>query len=154
MGLEEVKKKKNRPKGLKYNIKKENKSWFKIGQISWSKRNKGTGVMKVNSGSFKKGEHPSPKTEFKDGDTLGEKNYKWKGDKVGYFGLHSWIRRALGKAKVCEQCGSDKKVQWANKSGEYKREETDWLTLCCWCHRKYDGKNWGNIRRRYGVLAG
>lgn len=69
----------------------------------------------------------------------GENNPKWKGDGVGYFGLHSWIQRELGESEICIKCGSNKKVQWANKSKEYKRDLKDWISLCVVCHRRYDG---------------
>ncbi len=71
-----------------------------------------------------------------------ENNYNWKGDKVGYVGLHAWIRRILGKPTKCEQCGKEglknQQINWANKSGEYKRDLSDWLRLCVKCHRGYD----------------
>src|SRR5438128_11421542 len=68
------------------------------------------------------------------------KNPKWKGDKVGYFGLHLWVNRKLGRPSLCESCKTKKakKFEWANKSGEYKRDLEDWLRLCTSCHRKYD----------------
>lgn len=68
----------------------------------------------------------------------GENNYAWKGNEVGYVGLHTWVRRELGKPKICEHCGINKNMQWANKSRKYKRELTDWLSLCAKCHKKYD----------------
>lgn len=69
----------------------------------------------------------------------------WKGDKVGYRALHYWVERMLGKPATCEHCEktnlSGKFIQWANKSGEYKRETTDWIRLCGKCHSKYDRKD-------------
>ena len=58
-------KKRNIPwnKGLKTGIVP--KTAFKKGCVSWCKGTKG--IMKVNNGSFKKGEHRSVKTEFKKG---------------------------------------------------------------------------------------
>lgn len=42
------------------------------------------------------------------------------------------------KIKVnCLQCNTGK-FEWANKSGDYKRDLSDWLRLCISCHRKYD----------------
>jgi len=32
---------------------------------------------------------------------MGEKNGFWKGDKVGYAGLHTWVRRRLGNTMFC-----------------------------------------------------
>lgn len=94
-------------------------------QMAWNKGTKG--IMKVNSGSF---------TSKR---TLGEKNCNWKGDNVGYDALHSWIRRKLGKADKCSECGKTSGVQWANKSHEYKRDLLDWEKLCNRCHKIFDG---------------
>ena len=73
---------------------------------------------------------------------MDSKNPKWKGDKVGYNALHSWISRKLGKALKCQFCGKKKttphSVQWANINHSYKRNFTDWIPLCVPCHRKYD----------------
>jgi hypothetical protein len=70
----------------------------------------------------------------------------WKGDEVGYSGLHMWVRGKLGAhPKFCEFCGIMGKqngrswsIQWANKSGLYKRNISDWLHLCIKCHHSYD----------------
>lgn len=70
----------------------------------------------------------------------GEERYNWKGDKVGYRGLHQWVNRRLGKPMCCDMCGDLKKSRyhWANKSHEYKRDITDWIRLCAKCHKEYD----------------
>lgn len=70
----------------------------------------------------------------------GEKNIMWKGNNVSYGGLHHWVRNHLGKPKKCEDCGTitASKYEWANKSGEYKRDLGDWKRLCTSCHHKYD----------------
>jgi len=75
----------------------------------------------------------------------GEGHPLWKGNEVGYYALHSWIERQLGKPQECANCGSTepRKYEWANKSGQYLREISDWLRLCTPCHRKYD-----NSRKR------
>lgn len=76
------------------------------------------------------------------GRVIGVSNGKWKGDDVGYGGLHTWVSRKLGKPNTCEFCGKSgltgQKIQWANKSGRYHRNVNDWLRLCRSCHRKYD----------------
>lgn len=65
----------------------------------------------------------------------------WKGDKITYKALHTWVRRNYGKAIKCEECGEDKKrVDWANVSGDYKRDRIDWKQLCRKCHYSFD---WG-----------
>lgn len=39
------------------------------------------------------------------------------------------------KVKIIEQ---PKRYEWANISGEYKRDRSDWVMLCPSCHRKID----------------
>lgn len=46
-------------------------------RIAWNKGTKG--LVKANSGSFKKGEHRSRSTEFKKGEMSREKHPLWKG---------------------------------------------------------------------------
>jgi hypothetical protein len=72
----------------------------------------------------------------------GEKNWNWKGDKVSYQALHSWVRRHKGTPHECEKCGTTepRKYEWANISGEYKRDLSDWIRVCTKCHRKMDKK--------------
>jgi len=93
------------------------------------------------------------KTSFKKGHkrTVGELNGNWKGDKVGYGALHDWLVLRLGKPRLCKVCCTTKakKFEWANISGKYLRDVTDWIRLCTSCHRKKDGhgyKMW-NTRR-------
>lgn len=115
-----------RPTGLKYNIVKDNPTQFKIGHKSW---NKGT-----------KGIMPTPP------------NYT--GDDVGYSGLHDWISYHYGKAIKCEHCGKTSgRIEWANKSHEYKRHRSDWLQLCKKCHVKYDiqSGNWGLATKKFNL---
>ena len=84
----------------------------------------------------------------------GKNNWKWRGDKVGYMALHSWVTRQLGDPKECEECGSKtaKKYEWANISKEYKRDLQDWKRLCSKCHFAFDGNQIGEraktIKRR------
>lgn len=75
--------------------------------------------------------HLSPKKKGKD-------NPGWKGDDVGYSGLHQWVRRELGEPNKCEKCETTKakKYEWANISLKYKRDLNDWKRLCVSCHRK------------------
>lgn len=83
---------------------------------------------------------------------IGEKAPNWKGSKVGYFGLHYWVNKTLGKPKKCVHCFTEnpnKNYEWANKTGKYLRDITDWLRLCKSCHAKFDRvgyKSW--IKRR------
>ena len=79
-----------------------------------------------NKGKFVKGHQ----------ETRGELSPRWKGNKVGYNALHTWINSRLGKPKICSNCGTTKAKQyhWANISNKYKREFTDWKRLCTSCH--------------------
>jgi hypothetical protein len=72
----------------------------------------------------------------------GENNCKWKGDNAGYQSIHRWINRKFGKPEICEKCGSKNRIQWANKTNKYLRDDRDdWMQLCQSCHLKYDYKN-------------
>lgn len=74
----------------------------------------------------------------------GENNKNWKGDLVGYNALHTWVSKWYGKPKTCEHCQKTnlvgRNIDWANKSGRYKRDREDWLRLCKRCHALYDKK--------------
>ena len=56
----------------------------------------------------------------------------YMGERVGYWGLHRWLDRELGRPKKCKHCGStkEKRYEWANISGEYKRDVDDFIRLC------------------------
>jgi len=139
-----------RPSGLKYTLHKKNPTSFKKGNIPWSKGKKGL-HLSIKS-EFKKGEHHSISTEFKKGENTGSANLKWKGDNVGYFSLHTWIYRKYGKADICEDCKSNKFVQWANIDFEYNRTREGWKKLCKKCHVKYDRAfGWGKASYKYNL---
>jgi len=74
------------------------------------------------------------KKRFKD------KNHNWKGDEVGYYALHQWVRSRLVEPKFCPKCFKEKRLDLANISQEYKRELTDWEWLCRKCHMAKDGR--------------
>jgi len=68
----------------------------------------------------------------------------WKGDNVGYSGLHAWVRKHKGKPQECVYCGKESwisKLEWANIDHKYKRDLDDFIPLCTECHRNYDYKN-------------
>ena len=132
--------------------KKPNPNWFVKEQLPWNTGTKG--VVKSNSGSIKVGQRLSPLTEFSIGENIGKENNKWKGDDVGYYGLHTWVQRTLGKAEKCSICGETKKrIDWANRSRQYMRDIDDWLQLCSTCHGKYDTGHRGAIKMRFGKCA-
>jgi hypothetical protein len=72
------------------------------------------------------------------GRLINEKNPNWKGNNVSYIALHTWVKRHYGKPIRCEKCGKMEHITWANKTGQYKRDRDDWMTLCQSCHKKYD----------------
>ncbi len=102
-------------------------------------------------GKAKSAEHKKSLSEMKKGQfdkgllphigTLGQDNHQWKGDKVGYYALHNWVKRRLKKPEICEFCNEVKKLDLANKTGEYKRDLSDWIWLCRKCHQNYDREN-------------
>lgn len=58
----------------------------------------------------------------------------------GYAAVHAWMYRTFGKPRLCEHCGKTdaRKFEWANVSGQYVRDRSDWLRLCCSCHKKQE----------------
>jgi len=75
----------------------------------------------------------------------GENHHNWKGDEVGYDALHDWITKNANKIGKCSICGASKDTkdgrtytQWANISGEYKRDIDDYRELCPSCHLYLD----------------
>lgn len=63
----------------------------------------------------------------------------WRGDDVSYGALHSWLIRQFGRPSICDTCGqTESRIEWANVSGDYRRERSDWIWLCVSCHRKRD----------------
>ena len=87
----------------------------------------------------------SPVIKWKKGKEFlfsGKNNWNWKGDNIGYGGLHRWVERELGKPDTCEHCEksglSGQNIHWANKDHSYKRKLEDWLRLCVFCHKQYD----------------
>lgn len=72
----------------------------------------------------------------------GKDNPVWKGDKVSYHGLHSWINRNFQRPLACENChkpdNQARKFEWASKTHNYTRNREDWLYLCPSCHSKFD----------------
>lgn len=77
----------------------------------------------------------------------GVNHWKWRGDDVGYAGVHQWIAKVKPKTGICEHCGyvtfltpgrKGARTEYANLSGDYRRELSDWKELCSVCHKYYD----------------
>lgn len=65
-----------------------------------------------------------------------------KSSRTAYVGVHKWVSREFGQPSICEHCNKSnlfaQKIHWANISGDYMRERSDWLRLCVSCHKLYD----------------
>ena len=131
---------------------------FEKGKSSWNKglkmpfkhRKMKAGFMPVKA--FKKGNIPWNKDKeflaIRD-----ENNLQWKGNEAGTDAIHKWVIERLGKPEFCEGCGNenDKRYEWANISGKYLRDLTDWIRLCPTCHRRHDdnaNKAWVTRRNK------
>lgn len=122
-------------------MKKKTPGSFKKGSIPWNKGKKGY----ITSSSFKN-EHPdlvSEESRLSAGEKhKGSLHHAWKGNQVGYNALHGWIKRNYGSPTKCEGCGfeskDNRKIHWANVSGKYFRDRSDWKRLCCKCHFVFD----------------
>jgi hypothetical protein len=130
---ESIEKQREKRIGKKYSTETKLKmSLAHIGLNVWTKGTKWTEERK-NSQSFARSDEKSP---------------RWKGEDVGYNGLHIWIRKVLGKAKKCSKCGKEgtgREIHWANKDHLYKREPSEFMELCLQCHATYDKEN--NLRK-------
>lgn len=107
----------------KHHTKETRKRWSKIRtgrQISQETKNKMSLVRKgINSN---------------------EKHYLWKGDDVGYFALHTWIRKKLPSTKSCQICLLKPPYDCACITGVYNRELKNWARLCKSCHKILDNR--------------
>lgn len=75
----------------------------------------------------------------------GERNVKWSGEEAGYGAIHSWVdrektRQGQPKTGTCVRCHATPKVEgrtgthWANISGDYLRDASDYRELCPRCN--------------------
>lgn len=79
---------------------------------------------------------------------LGERAGHWKGDRVGRYGLHCWLKSTFGQADHCDLCGTTEQpkhskrnnFEWSCMTGIYERKAENWWMLCAKCHRNYDRK--------------
>lgn len=95
--------------------------------------------QKISLGS--KGHRVSDKLIAKLKLRTNENHPLWVGNKVSYQALHAWVARKLGKPNQCENCNTieSTRFEWANISGEYRRDLDDWVRLCISCHHIIDG---------------
>lgn len=74
-------------------------------------------------------------------------NGNWLGKRVGYNGVHIWIKQRKIKPAFCERCKKNKPYDLANISGEYKRDVNDFEWICRSCHSKEH--NWVNNFKKW-----
>ncbi|KKL53679.1 hypothetical protein LCGC14_2273010 [marine sediment metagenome] len=85
----------------------------------------------------------------------GENHPRWVGDNISYCGVHSWMNKNFKKSPICNFCKKTPKkgrdgrtnLEWANVSGKYLRDRSDWIILCCKCHKEYDRETYKHRRR-------
>src|SRR3990167_4132737 len=92
-------------------------------------------ISKAHLG-FRHTEETKKKISLNSAVKKGEKNPLWKGNQIGYSGLHSWLINNFGKATHCSNniTHKAKKYDWANISRKYKRDIHDFKQLCRKCH--------------------
>lgn len=114
------------PKGI-YNRTREHIEKLKINARSIGLQNKGKKRIRTKAW-----------TENASAAQTGNRNHRWKGDDIGYKGLHDWVFKNFGRPEQCEMCSKDglkgRQIHWANVSGKYRRDRSDWKRLCARCH--------------------
>ena len=72
----------------------------------------------------------------------GPRHPRWLGAHADYKQLHKWVNRKMQRTGTCAQCGATPPpradgragTDWANVSGRYMRELSDWRELCHPCN--------------------
>lgn len=86
-----------------------------------------------------------------------DNNPNWKGDDAGYGAKHRQMYRHHGKASECENCHikNATRYEWANLSGKYIRERSDYMQLCKKCHLGLDRSRpiWTNLIHQAEIKA-
>lgn len=93
--------------------------------------------------------------EDQGGTLIGHQHPRWKGMEAGYKAKHMWIAAHYGRASECEDCGTTtvSRYEWANISGDYHRERSDYKQLCPSCHRRFDNPHPNHCRRGHEFNA-
>lgn len=79
----------------------------------------------------------APSTAFKKGTIP----HNFKNNGYGYQAVHAWLLRHYPKKGICEECLKESKTQYANITGKYLRDRSDYRELCYSCHSKIDRAN-------------
>ena len=97
------------------------------------------GIRRALQGKKKSLEHRNSLSRvFSDGRRRDSGNINWKGDDVGYWSLHIYMRRHLPTTGLCQICGRKKTLDLACFTHEYNRKPENWMWLCRSCHTKID----------------
>lgn len=87
----------------------------------------------------------SPRNDYKRGYVKGQPvprlpgHAAWKGDAVGYYARHAYLRRHYPKRLVCDECGRETRTDYALIHGRPpSRNREDYRELCRACHKQYD----------------
>lgn len=64
----------------------------------------------------------------------GQENHAWRGDSVGYSGVHDYVKHRKTKPRACQICHREVKLQLANISGNYTRDVADYMWACHSCN--------------------
>lgn len=116
------------------------------GRIPWNKGKTGfkhTDATKLKMSKTRKGKKTPWLTK------IGTNNRNWKGKNASYRTKHRWMVNHYGQPTTCEHCQTGNltghQIHWANISGEYRRDRTDWLRLCSKCHGLFDKRKRNKI---------
>ena len=82
---------------------------------------------------------------------VGTKRIILRNGQSAYEAIHQWVKRQLGTPMICIKCldSSQGIYDWANISGEYKKDLSDWIRLCRKCHSTMDKKPKGSLKRDF-----
>lgn len=73
----------------------------------------------------------------------------WKGDDVGYYARHAYLRRHYPKTGICEECRNEARTDYALiHDHPPSRSREDYRELCRACHKQYDGGGERNYRAK------
>lgn len=134
---------------------KKQKEWYENKKLQTNRKckcGKSIGYTAFQCGSCAAKERskkfPPPNRKGKQDHLIGQTNGNWKGEDVGYIALHNWVNRNLVKTGRCSKCKKKGWTCWANLSGEYKRDISDWYEACAKCN----GSDGIPVHERFNTL--
>lgn len=84
-----------------------------------------------------------------------EKHWNWKGDDIGYAGVHRRVKKKFPKSELCMICKENPATELANITGIYKDENKNWVWSCHRCNLIYDNvgrRAWITRKKKYLVV--